>query len=110
MPYNLNGQDVTLSEQSFVQDGRHYIPLMEVTEKLGGNVGWDAASQTLRATIGQQTANVQVDNPTVTVNGQQTQLAAAPIEINHTVFVPWDFFRTLGLKANMEGEKLFIHQ
>jgi hypothetical protein len=109
MPYIINDENVTLSQESFVQDGRHYVPLMEITEKLGGNVGWDAANQTLRTTVGSHTANVQVNNPTVTVDGQQTQLAAPPIEVDHTVFVPWDFFRTLGLKANMEGEKLYIH-
>jgi hypothetical protein len=109
MPYYINDELVTLSQESFVQDGRHYVPLMEITEKLGGNVGWDAASQTLRVNMGTKTANVQVNNPYVTVDGQQSQLAAPPIENNNTVFVPWDFFRTLGLKANMEGEKLYIH-
>src|ERR1043166_8814281 len=103
MPYNINGQEVTLSEEPFEQNGRHYVPLMEITERLGGNVAWDTASQTLSVTIGQQTANVHVNNPTITVNGQQTQLLVPPVEIHSTVFVPWDFFRSLGMKENMEG-------
>lgn len=110
MPYVLNGQTVSVSEEPVLRDDRHYVPLVEVVEKLGGTVAWDEAAKTARATIGQWTANVQAGNTTVDVSGTPVKLGDAPYEEHGTMWVPWYFFRdAYGYKVEFNDGTLSIH-
>ena len=62
MSYMINGQPANITEEPFEQNGKNYVPLDEVVRALGGNVNWDNGNKTAHATIGQWTANVQMDN------------------------------------------------
>ena len=109
MPYVINGQALNLSEEPISRDGTYYVPLLEVTNALGGNVGWDNNTKTASATIGQWTANVQMMNNAVDVNGTPVNLSAPPYVENDTMYVPWDFFRdAYGYKASFDGSTLNI--
>lgn len=115
MPYSINGKQVNLSAEPFEENGRHYVPLAEVVQQLGGTTNAGSGGSSATATIGQWTANVQANNTTVNVTGQDgtntnVSLVAPPIDENGTLYVPWDFFReAYGYKANMEGDTLYIH-
>lgn len=110
MPYNINNQPVEINEEPLNRNGRHYVPLREVAQRLGGQVVWEQAGRAAKATIGQWTASVQDGEQTVDVNGQKVQLSAPPIIDSDRMYVPWDFFRdAYGYKASMEGDTLHIH-
>lgn len=110
MPYTINGQPANISEEPTQMDGQTYVPLAEVVQALGGSVNWDNQSKTAQATIGQWTANVQMANPAVNVNGTQVNLSAAPVVENDTLYVPWDFFKAAyGYKEEINGDTLSIH-
>jgi hypothetical protein len=110
MPYVLNGQEQQISEEPIERDGRHFVPLAQMVETLGGQVTWDNNTKTAQATIGQWTANVQEGNTNVNVSGTPVNLSAAPYVENGTMYVPWDFFRdAYGYKTNMEGDTLYVH-
>jgi hypothetical protein len=110
MPYVLNGQNVSIGEEPTVKNGRNYVPLEDVVRNLGGNVTFDNASKTASATIGQWTANVQMDNPVVDVSGTRVTLQDAPYIENGTMYVPWSFFRdAYGYQVEMEGDTLKVH-
>jgi hypothetical protein len=109
MPYLINGQAQSI-EEPVERGGRHFVPLAQVVETLGGTVTWDNSSKTASATIGQWTARVQEGNTNVDVNGQQVNLNDAPYLENDTLYVPWDFFHSaFGYTATMEGDTLNIH-
>ena len=110
MPYLLNNQSVTLNDEPMVREGRNYVPLEQVVQNLGGSVAWDDGAKTARATIGQWTANVQMANTLVDVNGQQVTLADAPYIEDGKMWVPWYFFRdAYGYKVEMNGDTLNVH-
>jgi len=109
MPYMINGQPTGILEEPIERDGTYYVPLHEVVQALGGNVGWDNNTKTAAATIGQWTAHVQMMNNAVDVNGTQVNLSAPPMVENDTMYVPWDFFRdSYGYKSSMDGGTLNI--
>jgi hypothetical protein len=109
MPYVLNGQPVNLAEEPVFRDGATYVPLNAVASALGGSVGWDNDTKTASATIGNWTANVQMMNNTVDVNGTAVSLSAPPIVENDTMYVPWELFRdAYGYKASYDGNTLTI--
>jgi hypothetical protein len=110
MPYSLNGQNATISQEPVERNGRHYVPLAEVVEQLGGAVQWDNDAKTAHATIGQWTANLRMGDSNVDVNGTPVTLSSPPFVENDTMYVPWDFFRdAYGYKANMQGDTLYVH-
>ena len=109
MGYWLNGQNASISEEPFEKDGKHFVPLNEVVKGLGGTTSWDNFSKTATTTIGQWTAQVSMDDPTVQVSStdgrnQQVSLSAAPFVENDTMYVPWDFFKDVyGYQTNMQN-------
>jgi hypothetical protein len=110
MPYSLNGQNATISEEPTVRNGKHYVPLAEVVQQLGGNVNWDNNAKTATATIGQWTATIRMGDQSVDVSGTPVTMSAPAYVENDTMYVPWDFFRdAYGYKANMEGDTLYVH-
>ena len=110
MPYLLNGQEAPISEEPLEKDGKNYVPLEAIVQNLGGTVGWDDAAKMARATIGQWTANVQMGNQNVDVNGTPVTLTAPPYVESGQMYVPWDFFRdAYGYKASMQNGTLDIH-
>ena len=115
MPYNINGQQVQITEEPIEENGRHYVPLQEVVKALGGTVNWSNETKTAQATIGQWTANIQMANPTVNVVGQNgtttpVTLTDEPYVRDDTMYVPWNLFEAAyGYKADMQGDTLYIH-
>jgi hypothetical protein len=110
MPYVLNGQNVSIDQAPVQREGRNYVPLEKVVENLGGTVTWEDANKTAKATIGQWTASVQMDNPIVDVSGTKVTLSDPPYIENGQMWVPWTFFRdAYGYKVEMEGDTLNVH-
>lgn len=109
MGYYLNGQNVSISEEPFEKDGKHFVPVKEVVQGLGGTASWDNNSKTATTTIGQWTAKINMDDPVVQVSStdgrnQQVNLSAAPFVENDTLYVPWDFFKDVyGYQTNMHN-------
>ncbi len=46
----VNGEEVKLNAPSFIQNGRTYLPLRFVSERLGATVDWDAATRSVTIT------------------------------------------------------------
>src|SRR5205809_3719639 len=110
MPYMINGQPAPIDEEPIETDGKHYVPLEDVVQALGGSVRWDDSAKTAYATIGQWTAAVQMSNQTVDVSGTQVNLSQAPYVEGERMYVPWDFFRdAYGYKASIQDGTLDIH-
>ena len=43
MPYMINGQPAPIDEEPIETDGKHYVPLEDVVQALGGSVRWDGS-------------------------------------------------------------------
>jgi copper amine oxidase-like protein len=92
MPYTLQGQPASISQEPRVEMGRTYVPLDEITRQLGGTTTWDNDTKTATATIGQWTATIQMADPNVDVSGTAVSLQAPPFVADGFMWVPASFF------------------
>jgi hypothetical protein len=97
MPYSIQGQSVNISREPVLKGDKHYIPLREVVEALGGTLTWDNATKTADAVIGPWDASITDGSDDVTVNGNGPTIPvnmSGPAYIEGSeVYVPWDFLR-----------------
>ncbi|HVR44224.1 MAG TPA: N-acetylmuramoyl-L-alanine amidase [Thermoanaerobaculia bacterium] len=73
------------------QEGAVFVPADAVTEALGGTIVGDRAGY--RITLGENTAGFTVDRRFGAVGEQLIEMQSAPIFVDATPFVPWQFFR-----------------
>lgn len=112
MPYQLLGQTADISVEPILSNNKHYVPLTEIVQALGGNVKWDQDTKTATATIGQWAAQVQEGETAIDVSGTPVTLTSAPVIEDGTMYVPWDFFRdAYGYTSsfNTDTQTLDIH-
>ena len=115
MPYNIQGQGVRLGAEPFLHgNNKHYVPLRDLVEALGGSVSFDNDAKTATSTIGPWVATVQMGNENVSVAGDnnttQVGLTAPPfVDESGTMFVPFDFFRDVyGYNVSIAGDTVNI--
>ena len=106
--FNLNnkvatvaGQEITLPEAPYSQEQNTMVPLLPVTEALGGSVQWDESTQTAVYTRESQTIGLRLHQD-IQVGNEDLK---APLEIkNETLMVPLSFFtnQLRGYTAAME--------
>lgn len=115
MPYNIQGNTVTLGTEPFLHaNNKHYVPLRDVAESLSGSVSYDNDSKASTVTIGQWTAAVQMADTTVNVVGSDgsntpVTLSAEPFVQDGQMFVPFDFFSdAFGYNVSLAGDTLSI--
>jgi len=103
MPYNVQGQAVSLNEEPRIIQDRLYVPLAELVERLGGRVDWDNDNKIATAAIGKWTATIRMANRNVDVSGTPVTLIADPIVDQDTMFVPASFFQdAFGYTVNVD--------
>lgn len=109
MPYNIQGQSVSLGAEPFLHNNKHYVPLRDVVESLGGTVQFDNVAKIATAQIGQWTATVQMGDANVDVSGTPVSLSAPPYVEDGQMFVPFDFFKdAYGYDVSLAGDTLNI--
>lgn len=97
MPYTYQGNPIAISVEPFEQDGKHFIPLRETVEALGGSLDFDNVNKVALATIGPWTANVGMGSSNITVNGNgntyNVTLTDEPFIEDGVTYVPFDLLR-----------------
>lgn len=97
MPYTIQGQAVDITQEPQMKDGTLWVPFRALGQALGGNVDWDADNQVAILYLGPYTTTVKIGDPTVTVDGNQVELQAAPYVSEGDTWIPVRFFeRPLG--------------
>jgi hypothetical protein len=90
VPMTFNGTAAQISHDIT------FVPFRAIAEALGIEVKWDAATQTITSanTVEGQTKTValHVGKTTAEVNGEPTQLVAAPFTTNNWTLIPLQFF------------------
>ena len=110
MPYNIQGQEIRLGTEPFLHSNdKHYVPLRDVVEELGGTVSFDNSTKIATATIGQWVATIQMADRNVDVSGTAVTLTADPFVQDGQMFVPFDFFRdAFGYSVSIAGDTVNI--
>ncbi|MBC8103973.1 MAG: copper amine oxidase N-terminal domain-containing protein [Cytophagales bacterium] len=113
MPYLIQGNAVTLGAEPTLMNNKHYVPLRDVVEALGGSVDFDNEAKVAHAKVGPWDAVLTMGDQNVTVSGNGTNtpvtLTAPPYVEGDQFFVPFDFLRdAYGYNVSFEGETLTI--
>ena len=89
-----------------IKDGRTMVPIRALAEKLGADVGWDAAMRQVTLVRAGVTIVMTVDSKTAYVNGRAVEMDVAPYITNGRTLIParyvGEFF---GQKVEWDGEK-----
>lgn len=112
----VNKETLKTEFSPYIKDGRTFVPIREITEKLGANVKWNSKDESIKIALNGDVINMQIDNPNVTVNGkkisldeaQAPQLALYKSPRRETkTMVPLRFIsETFGYEVNWNNEKV----
>jgi hypothetical protein len=101
---NINGSPLQMDVPPTIVNGRTLVPLRAIFEALGATVQWNAADQSIVATKGNITINLQIGSTTALNNGAQVTLDAAPQIVNGRTLVPARFVsEALGAQVNWDA-------
>jgi hypothetical protein len=85
----INGQPVALSPGPIEREGRVFVPLRGIFERLGASVVY--SSGTINATKGGTTISLTIGSTQANVSGQTQTLDVAPFIVGATTYVPLRF-------------------
>ncbi len=99
----VDGQPLYLNPGPIERNGRTFVPMRQIFERLGAGVVYNAG--TINATKGSTTISLRIGSTQATVNGQPQTLDVAPFIIGSTTYVPLRFVaqslgKTVGYDAN----------
>jgi hypothetical protein len=95
----VNGQPLALNPGPIERNGRLFVPLHGIFERLGASVVY--SSGTINATKGSTTVSLQIGSTQASVGGQTQTLDVAPFIVGATTYVPLRFIaQSLGANVN----------
>lgn len=105
MPYMLNGEVLSLDSEPRLQDGTLWVPLRKLGAALSGSADWISPNQVAVLYLNGHTVTITVGDKTVDVDGQSTELQAAPFVESGETWVPVRLFEgTLGYKLDADPQ------
>lgn len=76
--YTSNGEQKTMDVAPYTKGGRTYLPVRYVGEALGAEVGWEDSTSSVTLTKGNIVIALRIGSRAMTVNGQTSNMDAAP--------------------------------
>jgi hypothetical protein len=103
----LNGAPVSLNPAPQERDGRVFVPLRGVFERLGASVVYSAG--TINAQGNNHAVSLHIGSTQATVDGQSQTLDVAPFIIGASTYVPLRFVsQALGANVNYDGANRIV--
>lgn len=78
--------------QPFDFKGRTYVALAPVVRRMGGAVDWNNETKKATVILDGHTANVQMANDNIEIDGRTLTLNGTPLVVDDTLIVPEVFF------------------
>jgi hypothetical protein len=89
---NLDGDAIAFPDvQPQTIDGQVMVPVRTVFEKMGANVTWDEATQTVTADVNGKMVSLQIGNSEASFDGQMRYLPVPPRVVDNRTMVPMKF-------------------
>ena len=89
--YSVNGVAKVMDAAPYIKAGRTYVPVRYLGLALGvvdADVVWDAATQKVTMTLGENVVEMTIGNTTITVNGEAKAMDVAPEISNGRTMLP----------------------
>lgn len=99
----MDGVKMSFDSNPIIDNGRTYVPVRAIFEKLGAEVSWNEAERSVNSKMGEHTMKLVIGSKQATVDGKSVELdAPARIEKGRTL-VPLRFIsENLGKKVSYE--------
>ncbi|MFD2334551.1 copper amine oxidase N-terminal domain-containing protein [Cohnella sp. GCM10020058] len=106
--FKLNGEtfeiDPGYGTAPALIDGSAYLPVRFMTEAVGGDIRWEAATHTVRIDTAHVSMKLTIGEKTAVVNGKEQQLLGAPYISNGRTMLPFRFLgETLGFDVSWDA-------
>lgn len=89
----INGAPASFeAAQPVIWYSKLLVPLKDVMEELGGSTRWSSRTNTIRARLGNRTANLKIGSQVAAMDDRDVWLDVAPRTVNGTTMVPLNFF------------------
>lgn len=67
----VNGEKLNPEFKPYIKNGRTFVPIRDITEKLGADVSWNNLNKSITISLDNKTIKMQVDSSTVFVNNKK---------------------------------------
>jgi hypothetical protein len=99
---DVNGNALNFATAPIIQDGRVFVPLRGVFERLGASVDYSNGLITATGSDG-RTISLNIGSTQATINGQPDTIDVAPFIVSSSTFVPLRFIsQALGASVNWD--------
>ena len=92
MPYMLNGELLEISGEPRLEAGTLWVPLRKLGTALGGSADWIAENKVVALYLNDHVVTLTVGDQTADIDGERTELQAAPFVENGETWVPVRLF------------------
>lgn len=100
----VDGRALVFDQPPVMQGGRVLVPLRGIFEALGAKVEWDAASRTIRATLGASSMVLPLGSSRAVVDGRTVALDVPAASVGGRTMVPLRFVaEALGADVRWDG-------
>lgn len=106
----VNGNYVNTQNHAYLKDGVTMVPLRDIGDILGAEVGWNQNTSTATAELNNKTVAITKGKKTATVNGKSQKLAESATIVRDRIFVPLRFLaETFGANVLWNGETMTVN-
>lgn len=92
-------------KQPIIDNNTTLVPVRSLLEELGYAIEWDGDKRTVLASREQSVISLTIGEALATVNGQQFELAAPPMNVGGTAYAPLRFLgEAAGYQVRWDGE------
>jgi hypothetical protein len=96
----VNGTSYYPEVPARVKQGTVYLPLRDIMERLGYQVGWSAQAGAIRMEGNEKVILLRANGRSVTVNRQRVELSKPLVEVRERTMIPLSFLKqVLGLEV-----------
>jgi hypothetical protein len=89
----------------YILNDRTMVPIYQLAQALGCDVGWDGATKTVTLTRAGDTVKMVIDDPTAYVNGKPVAMDVAPTIMEDRTMIPAAYVAAFfGQKVEWDGE------
>lgn len=105
----FNGHPVLFDVTPQIMNSRTMVPFRKIFEAMGAKVSYDGDTRTVTGIRGNTTVTLQIDNTSAQVNGNSTELDAAPTIVSGRTLVPVRFIaESMGVEVTWDGDNRVV--
>ncbi|WMI82232.1 copper amine oxidase N-terminal domain-containing protein [Anaerotignum sp. MB30-C6] len=105
----INNNLIKFDAPAYIKNGVTLVPFRAISEELGGEVSWNAETQTVTITNGDTVVQITANSTTGTVNGETIEIGVPATKTCGKTYVPLRFLaEALGLNTEWDSENDLI--